>query len=558
MGKLKETLKLASCGLLLSGLLLGGGCHADLDDAAGQAGELDDPVRRLHALGNLERLYGRALTEGKSDLKSAPVKAFQDATWEQLVKTYLEHPEDTQSGGKIQHLFNEMNDPRTFPALIKALGWRTEVNEQHAISAARTLAALDIDGGQRTEAAKKLAEALDRVSGKRPVDNRMRIEFLNALGTLGDPAALEVLINVATRQSEEQNFLINNLAVEKLGALADPGAVDALIKALFLFDPNNPAQRLNSTAPAALVQIGKPSLAPLLKVLAGDHPEAEAIATQLIEAIRDRAPEAAATMTAKGEMAIEASNALGTMGYAAAIAPLIEATKSEDQRVALGAVVAIAQINRTDADTAKIRQAMNAVYQAQPKPQRMQVLRAVQHMYDGGSQGWLLGIAKKRDEELPDIQIIAMNSYALLANKAEAAKAQAAINADSGPYKVTFEKQNNALIAAANECDEDLSCWAKKLAGKDEEVARKAAYMLGRLGRGNATAIDALVGQLDHKKEMVRGDVLSALDFAAVNGSKSGADKIDEIKKKEEGRAIWNHIKPRALATQSKLRQRAK
>ena len=69
---------------------------------------------------------------------------------------------------------------------------------------------IDIPAGKKSEVAKKLAEALDRVTGKRPVDNRMRIEFQRSLGEINDPAASEVLTKVALRQSEEQNFLINN------------------------------------------------------------------------------------------------------------------------------------------------------------------------------------------------------------------------------------------------------------------------------------------------------------------------------------------------------------
>jgi len=41
------------------GLLIG--CHAKPDDAAGQAEELSDPLRRENAIGNLNRLYTSAL-----------------------------------------------------------------------------------------------------------------------------------------------------------------------------------------------------------------------------------------------------------------------------------------------------------------------------------------------------------------------------------------------------------------------------------------------------------------------------------------------------------------
>ncbi|MDB4975497.1 MAG: repeat protein [Myxococcaceae bacterium] len=545
--------------LLVLGLaLLAVGCHADPDDAAGQAKELSDPVRREFAVGNLTRLYAKALTDSKSDRSAPAVKGFVDVTYEPMVKTYLDAPEDTQNGERLMALFYEMRDPRTFPALLKALEWRTEVNEEHAITAARTLSVLQLSPAQKSEAAKKLATALDRVSGKRPVDNRMRVEFLRTLGELNDPAAAEVLTKVALRQSEEQNFLINNLAVEQLGRLADPATVPALIEALYLFDPSNPANRLTQTVPAALVRIGRPALTPLINVLQGKDNKALASSKAWIEAIRLRNAQAAATMNPTAEMKKEASFALGTLGFPEAIPPLLVAAADPDKGVQLGAAVALASINRSDADTPKIRDVMIKTYEAQEKTQRMQVLRAMQHLYDPGLQPFFMTVAKTPEEELPDIRVIALNAYAMLANKAEAAQASSFIAADKSPYKGTFESQNNVLLKVASECDVDVACWTKKLDDKDENVVRKATYMLARIGRGKPAVISALVGKLDHPKEMVRGDVLSALDYVAVQGAPEAVAKIEKIRKAEEGRGSWNHIKERALATQAKLAARGK
>lgn len=551
MAKLLDLMRPLALSLALS--LVGVGCHADPDDAAGQAGELSDPVRREYALGNLTRLYGKALSEAKSDRAAAPVKAFTDGTIELISKTYIDHPEDTQNGAMIMGLLFEMREPRSLPALLKALEWRTEVNEEHAVLAARTLAVIEIPPAQKSAVAKKIAEALDRVSGKRPVDNRMRIEFLRALGEINDPAASEVLTKVALRQSEEQNFLINNLAVEQLGRLADPASVPALIEALYLFDPSDPRNRLNQAVPAALVRIGRPALDPLLKILKGEDAKALAQSKAFIEAIRQRAPDIAKQMNPAAEMRKEAAYAVGVLGFPEAIDALIAASQDADKAVQLGAAAALASINRTDADTTRIREVLVKVYNNQEKIQRMQVLRAMQHLYDPGTLPFLLDLAKAPEDELPDIRVIALNAYALLANKAEAATAQAFIAADDSPYKQTFESQNKAMLAAAAECDVDVACWTKRLDDKDENTARKASYMLARLGRGNAQAVAALVSKLDHPKEMVRGDVLSAIDFAAVNGSPEAVAKIETIRKTEEGRAIWNHVKDRALATQAKL-----
>src|SRR5688572_6447870 len=115
------------------------GCHADPDDPAGQAKELADPVRREHALANIHRLYTGALAKHNGDRAAAEVKTIADATIDKLVETYVNNPEDTQNGQVILDVLYEMRDPRSLPALLKALDWREEVTDEHAYRAAKVL-----------------------------------------------------------------------------------------------------------------------------------------------------------------------------------------------------------------------------------------------------------------------------------------------------------------------------------------------------------------------------------------------------------------------------------
>ncbi|QQR89205.1 MAG: hypothetical protein IPJ88_13450 [Myxococcales bacterium] len=128
------------------------GCHADADDPAGQAKELADPVRRENAIANLTRIYSKSLSDAKGNREASKVKAVADVIVGPLVQTYVEHPEDNRNGRLILDLLFEMRDLRSVPALEKALDWRPEVNEEHAIRAARTIYALDIPDSEKGQA----------------------------------------------------------------------------------------------------------------------------------------------------------------------------------------------------------------------------------------------------------------------------------------------------------------------------------------------------------------------------------------------------------------------
>ena len=177
-------------------LVLLAACHAEDSDAKGQAEELDDPVRREHAVGKLTLIHSKLLSEAKGDRANAGLKEFADLTHEQLVKTYIEHPEDTQNGYRILTLMTEMRDARTLPALLKALEWRRDVTEDHAVAAGTTMTKLDVSAGDKAKVVSKICEALERVEDNRGVDNRMRKGFIEVLGKLEDKGATDTLLKI--------------------------------------------------------------------------------------------------------------------------------------------------------------------------------------------------------------------------------------------------------------------------------------------------------------------------------------------------------------------------
>ena len=548
-----NTVLLGACALGV-GLV---GCHPNDNDPKGQVGDLDDPVRREYALGRLQSIYSTRLSAAKGDRTQAPVKEFADLTVEPLTKAYLDHPEDTQNGLRILSLMNEMRDPRALPALIKAMDWTAEVSEDHAVTAALTMTEIDIPTDKRGDVVDAVGKALLRVDGARGADNRMRKSFIEVLGKLKDKRATDTLTKVAMKRDASQNFLFNILAAQQLVTIADPSSIPTFVKALYWFDVNNPAMRMNDVATSGLVAIGKPALEPVLKVLRGEDQEVNAIVKLYIEAVKQKDSDAARKMNERAIISTEATFTLGKLGFREAIEPLIAESKESDSTRAMSAALALVSIVRTPEDTQPIVEALTRVYNEVEMAQRPQLLVAMRHLYAPELMPFLLNTAKTKSKEMGGdaARLYAFQGYALLANKAEMAAIKPVFDKDE-----LFKAQlgdHAALFASAAACDSSVDCWTGKLKDNDKLVLRKAASMISRYGRGNDKAIHALVQLFSHRDLEVRNEALGAVDAIAVKGSKEAVDKIDELETVEGGRSIWNNFKREALPTRSRLQLRS-
>jgi hypothetical protein len=539
-------------GVLLIALFLGAwGCHADDNDPKGQAGELDDAVRREHAIGRLFTIFSERLVAAKGDRTAGPIKEFADQTNEPLVKAYLDHPEDSQNGLKILQLMAEMRDARTVPALLKGLEWQAEVSEDHAVTAANTLATITVPADQQGPVIEKICAALKRVQGARGIDNRMRKGFIEVLGKLKDKRATPALLEIALRQDESQNFLFNKLAAQQLVKIADPAAVDSLVKALYMFDAAQPMMRMEEDAEAALVAIGKPAVEPLLKAARGENPDVKKLVELSIEAFRRKDADVAAKMNKDTLIARESVLALGRLGFRESIPMLIEETGAADADRRMTAALALVSINRAPEDTAKVVAAISKVYEQSDKQARPQLLVALRHLYADEAMPLLQKVAKTTETELPPVQMYGWVSYALLATKDESKILQPIMEKEELIKPQLLDYQ--VTIKAAEQCDKSVECWLGKLKDKDKVVVRKATTMLARYGRGNDAAIKGLVELFGNGDLEVRNEALSAVDYIAVHGSDLAIKKIDDLEAAESGRSIWNNFSREALPTRSRL-----
>ena len=537
-------------------------CHAAEDDPSGQADELKDPVRRQNAIRNLQKIWSKALQDSDSDRSSAGVQAVLDATVEKIAAAYVENRMDNQNGLAMLDLLKEMRDPRAIPALKEALDWRAEVNEEHAIRAAQTIAVLDVPADKKDELAAALGVSLEKVRQARPIDNRMRVEMIRALGALETRAATPILTRVATAQVEEQNFLINRLAAQQLGQLADPAAVEPMIKALFLFAPNNPGMRMNDVAAETLVRIGRPSLEPLLALLRGENAEANAIAEAYIAAVRQRDEQAASQMSVQQVVGSEATFTLGALGFPEAYDALVAETAAEDTFRKVNGSIALVRLNLSDAQVDQVREKLRVVYGSTSNDFegvafKAQLIAAMRSLYDEGFLPFFLEQVSNADLH-PQVRLEAVNAYALLASKTEMQALDQWMQRNTeDSYYENFRTTVAKPSEVANECDVDLACYLGKMSDSDKDVVRKAAFMIGRLGQGNADAIARLTEKLAHTEIEVRLAALNALDRIATSGAPAAVAKIEELRTIEEGRAIWNQFSREALPVVARLLARA-
>lgn len=535
-------------------------CGGDPNDPADQAENLSDPAKRLEAVDNISRLYSQALADNQGNREAAPVKAISDATVEALSQAYMATRQDNQVGYRVLQLLQQMRDPRSIPALAAALDWRREVNEQHAVAAAQTLRDMDVPAAQRSAVISALMKGYEKITTDRPSDQLIAKAVVEALGGLEDHAATAPLTQIAMRENSPLNFLINRLALMQLARLGDQAAIPAFIKALFFRSPDL-RLGMEDVAIGGLVRIGTPALQPLLDVLAGRNQEANAAAQTQVAALTAAGQRG---ITAEGLVKQRAVSALGALGRAEAFEPILAETRVEDLQRKVTAAGSLLSLTLTDAQTAQARDAVIATINSLPATSmeglaaRAALMSQALATFDPGWLPFLMTQAKNRDAH-PDVRLVALQTYAFIANKQESIEAAGLLASEptsaDGGQKERFA-QLQPVIAAANACDVDVTCWLGKLRDNDALVIQKAAVMIGRLGRGNQQAIDALVPLIGHQKAEVRIAALGALDRIAQNGAPAAVAKIDELAQREDGQQVWSRVAPEALRVQNRLRAR--
>ncbi len=182
-----------------------------------------------------------------------------------LVKI-LEEKQHPKARAAAALAIGEAGDPGAIDALVKAID--TGAKDRDAIDMDRRIA--------EALGALKAVQAVDLL-GKLTTfpDGFVQVAAVDALGAIGDKAAVDVLSVVAMDPQGEA--FTSKKATLALGRIGDPKSMPLILKLMFV---SRGGVSFFPEAAFAASQIGQPMIAPLLKVLEGQDPELSAWAKE--------------------------------------------------------------------------------------------------------------------------------------------------------------------------------------------------------------------------------------------------------------------------------------
>jgi HEAT repeat protein len=181
--------------------------------------ELDDPTGREEAIHGLVQLTQKTPAPGRVELQQKVVTA--------LMAAYRED----ESRPEIVTALATLRDPRAEPVFVAALGDapRSGSYFEAAVHAARVIGELKLK-----QSVPELIKTLRKAIASPREDRNAWLEraIVHSLITIGDPRALEVLVEVLQGDPSRQDFYLNKMAASALGELGGTKAIRPLVRSL--------------------------------------------------------------------------------------------------------------------------------------------------------------------------------------------------------------------------------------------------------------------------------------------------------------------------------------
>ena len=498
---------------------------------------LDDPAQRANAIKRLTQFYEDDMTKASNDTSNPQVKELLDTIVEPLTKQYTAADLDDKTRTDLMKFLAETHDPRTQPAIAKALKnfemGKTDDEVRVACESTNAMAKAGVKLDQT------LIDELWNVFAKfhlsKTTSQRLYQGLHDAIQTVHDPSygdkAIEKLkAPVMPDNVDSQKDQINwwqLTSVQVISELRYTKAIHQLI--LVLLTPSK--IDLNATVRMALLKMPKESEAELIKALNGSDPEY----AKAGEAYKDKA-----------NLAIIA-DVLGLISRPAGRDAILAALPGADtDTTRVGYAQSLVQFPKMQS----AEPAFMAVYKKLTwnssvdflgalKP-RAALAQASANFYDPGLTDWLI----KETATAPDatsklLPIDAALKLMPAGKKGDVGAALTKVKSDLPPEVFQASEQMLSFAAGvADKCGTNASCYIGVL---DEPIpttpptanlrAVKASWMAVIYGAG---AADATRGELLKRVEKIKDPsarlaLVEAIDQLAPNGDVAAATALEKI-----------------------------
>lgn len=502
--------------------------------------KLEDPAWRVRAIKQLDQFYEDAVTRAGQAENSPEIKALVDKIATPLTTTYVEQYDnlDEKARHRLIKLLATMRDPRTEPALTKALGEFAQKGRggEDLKWAARAVADMKM-----SSAADEMIGAFTKLRADTEEGAAVYRDLNAAMLEMADKSWTPTLIErlepaLELPQSGEQNKekitefrnqqFWQTTSTQLLGAIGDPAAIDPLLKVVL-----DPAKaNLHSDAVISLVKLGKPAVARATQLLNGEDKE-------LVEFAAHRARKASGMPTAPSDAphVRTAAIVIGTIGHSSAAPALTAALQKEPHEINQAVILReLAKLPVTDANKEAFksgfaRLASDAVIPP-GQPAKQVLAESATSFFDPALVPWLLQqvAAVEDDEETKSALLVA-------AIKLMRQDQVAAVGAAVDKYGTELEKGVwTEAASVVKSCGKEVACYldaATKAANQDTKqqfVGIKAAYMIGVLG--DEKVRDQLVSGVDPiSNAAVRFTAAKVIDHLSPKGSTAAADQLQKL-----------------------------
>jgi HEAT repeat protein len=473
-------------------------------------GDPNDPLTWAKQLKNL-----RTQKEALDHLANMDVDKARPA-----VPALIELFKDTKRPEHLEALARYL-DPRTKDILVEALDYSDDDFDR------ATIAAGALGDMKATDAVPALIKAAEKELPIKSRANNARIASMRALVKIGDKRAVPTLMKILTTSADEQDFLLNQKAALGLAEFRDPQAIPALIKGLFM---TGRGTGIFQECRLALVRVGAPAIDPLIALLQEKNPEIQEMAAKLKF---EEPPPVGTPGVVPHKAAILLGDLRARKAVPALAARLKQKARGDEHRsalIALGYIATpqavetiLADLKDSKADPAERASAADALYLSGDR-------RAVPTLLELAKSGYVV-TGKQKASDLRASSAIAL--------------ARIAGKETYEPFKTLAEKETEAegvfgsalaRMQVANECNQDLSCYGKKLNDPAWERAEKAAFAIAFSG-DQKKGVPLLLSAMKPITTMVpeRYPVHQAMLFALARlGSKDCKECIEKLDKQIE------------------------